>query len=237
MNTVKSIPASPLFVTRTAPACLAAAVNQPAAKMLFSELWHEGELSVLFGAPQAGTSLLAMQVCHAITTGQPLDGFTTEIPAQKVLYFDFDASDRQFAGRYATYPLHENLVRVTMNPEHCEPRKFGDQLMEAIETAVKEHEAKVIVVDSLATLKYFVSDTFFLTRLRYLKNRMKLSVLVVAGAKKIKPGRPVTLAHLAVGQTTGRRSRQRFFAGYFKKTGRGPVHPSPERKRKRQGVP
>src|SRR5215212_4974962 len=92
-----------LFISRPVPACLAEAVNKPAPKMLLSELWHEGELSVFFGNNNAGKSLLAVQLAEAISSGKGIKGFTTEVSAQKVLYFDFDTSDRQFANRYPDY--------------------------------------------------------------------------------------------------------------------------------------
>lgn len=190
-------PDSALLITRCGDAILADAIATPTPKMLFSEFWHQGQLAVLFGKDGIGKSLLAVQMAEAITRGTPVNGFVTEAPAQKVLYFDFASSDRQFARRYERYSFSDNFIRVTLNPHHWELRKFGEQLVAAIEAAVQEHEAKVIIIDSLSVLKFFVNEIFLLSNLVRLKNTMGLSVLLLAGAKKTVPGRALSLAGMA----------------------------------------
>lgn len=186
-----------LLVTRSAAGCLSGAQNTPVPKMLFGEFWSEGELSVLFGGEGLGKSMLAVQVADAITRGGAVKGFTTETAAQKVLYFDFATSDRQFARRYNGHAFSDNFIRVTINPRHWELRKFGEQLVAAIEAAVKDNEARVVIIDSLATLKFFVNEVFLLSHLARLKDSLNLSVLLLAGAKKAQPGRSLSLGNLA----------------------------------------
>ena len=188
---------STLLTTSIGDAIWTGILNIPVPKMLFSEFWSQGELSVLFGKDGIGKSLLAVQVADAITKGTPVNGFTTETPAQKVLYFDFSTSDRQFTRRYEGYAFSDNFIRITINPRHWELRKFGEQLVAAIDEAVKEHQATVIIIDSLDTLKFFVNEIFLLSGLMRLKNEMGLSVLLLAGAKKMQPGRALRLGNLA----------------------------------------
>lgn len=198
VDTAENTPAKPsLLTTRIGGAILDETHSTPVPGMLFSEFWSEGELSVLFGSEGVGKSLLAVQVAEAVTKSSPVNGFTTDVPAQKALYFDFSTSDRQFARRYKGHRFSDNFIRVTLNPHHWELRKFGEQLVAAIETAVQEHEAKVIIIDSLATLKFFVNEVFLFSHLRRLKDTMNLSVLLLAGAKKIQAGKPLSLTHLA----------------------------------------
>lgn len=186
-----------LLTTRIGDAILDETLSTPVPGMLFSEFWSEGELSVLFGSEGAGKSLLAVQVAEAVTKGIPVSGFTTNAPAQKALYFDFSTSDRQFARRYKGHKFSDNFIRVTINPHHWELRKFGEQLVAAIEAAIQEYSAKVIIIDSLATLKFFVNEVFLFSHLRRLKDTMNLSVLLLAGAKKMQAGKPLLLANLA----------------------------------------
>lgn len=214
-------PPTPLFMARSAATCLADAINALKPNMLFSEFWHQGELAVLFGNENSGKSLLAMQLAEAISTGTPINGFATETCAQKVLYFDLDTSDRQFANRYDGYTFSENLIRVTINPEHCELRKFGEQLFAGMEAAIEEHGAKTILIDSFSALKYFVNDLFFFTRLLGLKNRRKLSVLLLAGTRKNNAGRPLSLSNLAAGKMLCGIADSVFAIGQLKKAKSG----------------
>jgi len=196
-------PAASLLISRPMVTCLADAVNASKPKMLFSEFWHQGELAVLFGNENSGKAALAVQLADAISTGSCISGFTTETEAQKVLYFDFDTGERQLASRYDGCNFSDNFIRVTINREHCELRKFGEQLFAGIDAALEEHGAKVIVVDSLSTLKYFVNDLYFFTRLLQLKKSKKLSILLLAATKNSTAGKPLAIKQLAANKMLG----------------------------------
>ena len=55
-----------LLKVRTGNQCINDAKNKTVPKMLFSEFWHEGELSILFADTNVGKSILAVQMANAI---------------------------------------------------------------------------------------------------------------------------------------------------------------------------
>ncbi len=70
-------------------------------KMLFGELWYEGELCILFADTNLGKSILAVQIANSISSGQKMVPFKLEVAPRKVLYFDFELTKVQFKNRYS----------------------------------------------------------------------------------------------------------------------------------------
>ncbi len=64
-----------LLKIRTGNQCIIDAKNKPEPKMLFSEFWHEGELSICFADTNLGKSILAVQIANSISKGIPINGF------------------------------------------------------------------------------------------------------------------------------------------------------------------
>ncbi len=89
-----------LFSAKPGNAFLRDAPQKSALKKLFSDFWHEGELSILFADTGRGKSVLAVQIARSIALGEPIAPFELEVPAQRVVYFDFELTDDQFALRY-----------------------------------------------------------------------------------------------------------------------------------------
>ena len=79
-------------------------------KPLFDPFWYEGEIGCLFADSNVGKSILAMQIAAGIAK------------EQRVLYFDFELSEKQFQLRYTDengklYRFPDKLFRVTINPD------------------------------------------------------------------------------------------------------------------------
>ena len=60
---------------KSANQTLLEASQKPIPKELFGELWHQGELCVLFADTGIGKSILAVQIGQSIASGEPIDGF------------------------------------------------------------------------------------------------------------------------------------------------------------------
>src|SRR5574344_609494 len=90
-----------LFKVMTANEWLELAKKSPIPEMLFGEFWHEGEICILFSDSNLGKSILAVQIADSISKGEQIPGFRMEAPKQKVLYFDFELSPKQFEVRYS----------------------------------------------------------------------------------------------------------------------------------------
>jgi hypothetical protein len=119
--------------------------------MLFGEFWFEGELCMLFADTNVGKSILAVQAADAISKGEAPKGITVEVPAQKVVYFDFELTSKQFEARFAEkvegeehytnhYQFHPNFYRAEMNPETADLNgftKFEDYLNHSLDSTIR----------------------------------------------------------------------------------------------------
>ncbi len=205
--------AANMFIIKPANQWIAEAKDKPIPRMLFGELWYEGEICILFADSNLGKSSLAVQIADSITKGKSINPFTLEAEAQKVLYFDFELSDRQFISRYSTvqwgsytniYKFDEKLSRVEINPDGCQANNFAEFekiLIASIEDAIVETDTKVLVIDNITYLKSDnekAKDALPLMKaLKTLKEKYNLSILTLAHTPKIYVQRPITQNDLA----------------------------------------
>src|SRR5262245_29791209 len=98
---IEERPLSEIFDLKTANEWLASSKERPTPKMLFGECWLEGELAILFADTGKGKSLLAVQIAESIAKGFSISPMQMTAKPQKVLYFDFELTAKQFEMRYA----------------------------------------------------------------------------------------------------------------------------------------
>lgn len=95
---------------------------RPIPNMLFSEFWYENEVCILFADTNLGKSILAVQIADSISKGIKIAGFKLESQPKKVLYLDFELSDKQFENRCSQeyknhYIFNSNFLRAELNTE------------------------------------------------------------------------------------------------------------------------
>lgn len=195
------------LVIKSANQWMQEASERPIPKKLFDVLWHEGEIGILFANTGAGKSILAVQIADSISRGEPIPEFQLETEPQKVLYFDFELSDKQFEKRYSEeyqnhYLFHENLLRVEWNIEAEQPEVSNeDYLIPSIEQAILKHNSKVLIIDNLTYLRQDnekAKDALpLMKQLKELKTKYDLSILVLAHTPKRPAGTPITKDDLA----------------------------------------
>jgi len=198
---------APFFISKTANQRINEAKNTPIPKMLFGPLWHEGELCFLFADTNLGKSILAVQIADAISRAQSDSVFRIEAERQKVLYFDFELSSKQFENRYSDnyknhYIFDENFICPEMNMNYNGNGNFENQLYKAIEKEIKIHRAKIIIIDNITYLKTQSTDTAkealpLMNTLITLKRKYGLSILALAHTPKRNPFNPITINDLA----------------------------------------
>jgi len=176
---------------------------RPIPKMLFSELWHEGEICILFASSGLGKSILAVQIGNSISSGEKISGFKNEAQRQTVLYFDFELSDKQFEGRYSEefknhFVFDDRFIRIELNPDADKPEKQTEEefLINSIENYIKKCGAKILIIDNITYLRSDnekAKDALpLMKKLKGLKQKYDLSILVLAHTPKRDASKPIT---------------------------------------------
>ncbi len=212
----KVVDAAPKQITlgnfpRTAEQRLIDAEQQPEIKKLLGNIWMTGELHILFADTGSGKSVLATQIADSLSKGKSLfNVLPNENESLRVLYYDFELSDKQFQKRYSEgngsrYEFSDNLFvdnidfqkLIKDNPKD----KIDELIIRKIKADVTNLKIDVLVIDNLTYLKtestQETSVALNLVRdLNELKKEHSLSVLVLAHCPKVKSGTPLTLNEL-----------------------------------------
>lgn len=196
-----------LLQVRTAEQCLQQARMQPVPKMLFDELWFENELCIFFADTNVGKSILAVQMADAIARGKPMEGFRLEAPPQPVMYMDFELSDKQFEKRYSEayrdhYPFSNNLMRAGFSPGLSQLKIRASALFSELEEHLLTTGCRIVIVDNLSYLSEDALENAqeanaLMKELKVLKERLGLSILLLAHTPKRLRHKPLTKGDLA----------------------------------------
>ena len=192
-----------IFVIRTANEWLEHAKLKPISKMLFGEFWHENELCILFADTNLGKSILAVQIGNSISSGQPIDQIALEASAQKVIYFDFELSEKQFENRYSKdffdhYDFNGNFCRVEIDPEADIPifLDFESYVNNSLEETIQQTGTKIIIIDNITYLRSETENARnalpLMKYLKTLKSKYGLSILALAHTPKRESSKPIT---------------------------------------------
>ncbi len=196
---------------RTAKQRLKDAEGQAEIKPLLGAIWQTGEVHILFADTGAGKSVWATQIADALSKGRSvMKVLPNENGPLRVLFYDFELSDKQFQKRYSDadgrgYEFSDNLFidnidfrqLITDNPK----ANADDLIIQKIESDILELQPQVLVIDNLTFLKSeSTQDTSvamaLVRKLNELKDKYQLSLLVLAHTPKVKAGTPITLNEL-----------------------------------------
>ena len=179
---------------KSANQTLMEAKQRPDPKPLWLSLWYEGEVCCLFADSNVGKSIYAVQIAESIAQ------------TQRVLYFDFELSDKQFQLRYTddvgnVYHFPDNFLRGEVNKELLDVTHFEDDIINNIEAAANASSAKVIIIDNLTWIcsnseKGDVAGQFMMKLIK-LKKKFDFSVLIIAHTPKRSLSNPLTQNDLA----------------------------------------
>lgn len=171
---------------------------------LFGDFWYRGELCILFADTNVGKSILAVQIGNALSSGEPIPVLGATLPAEPVLYFDFELSAAQFEGRYSSrmhgrYVFNRNFYRVVLNPDAQGMQRFknyADYMNNALENIIITTKARTLILDNITCLRtgtHAAEGAISLMRnLQAIKNKYDLSILVLAHTPKRNPAKPIT---------------------------------------------
>lgn len=170
------------------------AALRPDPKPLWLSLWYEGEVCCLFADSNLGKSIYAVEIASEIAK------------TQRVIYFDFELSDKQFQLRYSDdqgnlYCFSDNLLRSEIDPDMIGEGNFEDEVIADIEGASIQYDCKVLIVDNITYLNSVTEKadaaSMLMMRLMQLKKKYGLSILVLAHTPKRPLTSPITQNDLA----------------------------------------
>ena len=180
-----------MLTIKTANRTISEAALRPNPDALWLSLWYEGEVCCLFSDSNLGKSIYAVQIATRIAE------------TKKVLYFDFELSDKQFQLRYTdeqgnlnVFP--DSLYRVEINRDSLDISNFEDAIIGNIEQAAIQTGARVLIIDNLTYL------------CMALKKKHGLSMLILAHTPKRCLSNPITQNDLA-----GSKKLYNFFDSVF----------------------
>lgn len=197
-----------LFTIKTGNEWIQEAKNKPVPKMLFGELWFEGELCILFADSNVGKSILAVQIGDSISKKKEIQPFKLEAEKHAVLYLDFELSAKQFENRYSKnfdehYYFDNSFIRIEQNSDADLPINidFHTYLLNSLESSIFSTGAKTIIVDNLTYLtsgNESAKDALpLMKKLKALKSKYDLSMLVLAHTPKRDLSKAITKNDLA----------------------------------------
>lgn len=170
------------------------AKSRPDPTPLWLSLWYEGEVCCLFADSNLGKSIYAVEIASDIAKHQ------------RVIYFDFELSDKQFQLRYSDEQknLHNfpvNLLRSEIDPDMIGSGDFEEEVISDIEGASMQYGCKVLIVDNITYLNSVTEKAdaagMLMMRLMQLKKKHGLSILVLAHTPKRPLSSPITQNDLA----------------------------------------
>ena len=202
-----------LFNLKPANEWLEDAKKRPVQKALFGDFWLEGELSILFSDTNRGKSTLAMQIAESLARGKEIAPFEVVPPAQKVLYFDFEMSEKQFEARYSVpgkdskprshYRFSDDLLRAQIAPHNELPEGYKNVtefVQHSFTELLSQTQARIVIVDNITFLKGANENASaaaqLMKALKYLKQCHGLSILVLAHTPKLPFTSPLSLGDL-----------------------------------------
>ena len=166
-------------------------------RALYLSFWYEGEVCCLFADCNLGKSILAVQIANDIAR------------TDKVLYFDFELSDKQFQLRYSDengnlFLFPDNLYRVSIDRDAMDMNdlsNFEDAIIKDIEDTITSTGAKVAIIDNLTylCLQAEKGDAAgsLMFKLMALKRKYGLSLLILSHTPKRPMTAPITQNDLA----------------------------------------
>lgn len=182
------------FVVKSANDTLRDAAKRPDPIGLWDCYWYEGEMSCLFADSNLGKSILAVQVATDIAK------------KQKVAYFDFELSDKQFQLRYTDcdgqlFLFPDNLFRVEIKPECLFMKNFTTEIIKQISNFVIIEGVKVIIIDNITFLNSATEKGDeagdLMIKLKALQKENNISMLIIAHTPKRCMTNPITPNDLA----------------------------------------
>lgn len=174
-------------------------------KKLIGDLVYPEEVTMLFGKSGVGKTHLANQWANSISKGIDLDlgngiVLKNECEPIKVVFYDFELSQKQVQQRFDSECEFENFTRATLKRGEYindEPK----EVVEILKAGAKREGAKCIIIDNISAISGDIETSKkavpFMQALMKLAKDEKYTVIVIAHTPKLKEFTPIVLENLA----------------------------------------
>ena len=157
-------------------------------------LWYQGEMACLFGEPNVGKTILAMQIANELCKR-----------GLKTFYYDFENAAHQFKSRYKTDKFDYNsgdgeFVVKPLNPYYSNAPLDSRSILNYIKNDIVTEHAHVVIIDDITHIIGSGDQAdvrFVLNTLRSWTQLFMVSILVLAHSKRRKPHSLITIDSLA----------------------------------------
>lgn len=193
-----------VLTTKTANEWLDQAKLKPMPLMLLDRLWYQSELAILFADTNVGKSIFAVQITDALSRGKSLIPFAPCKKRFKILYCDFEMSDKQFENRYSKdfkdhYEFCSGFYRAELNLDEFilkDDKPIEELISNEITDYVSKHDVDIVIIDNLT---YVVKELEksknvqpLMQKLKWISNKFSMSILVLAHTPKRDNTKPLT---------------------------------------------
>lgn len=148
---------------------------------LYPNIVMEGDLCIMFGQSGLGKTIFGVQVGKVIAE-----------KGKRVLYLDYEMSDRQLAKRYLTPNFPITFFRGEPNSDNPIIDTLG-----SIEDAIVKNHAEVVFVDNITALGQCLDKGneagTLMASLKVLKKKYDLTMIILNHIPKRYAGRPLSL--------------------------------------------
>jgi RecA-family ATPase len=187
-----------LLPVRTAAQRIKDAQSQPDIYPHADVLFQTNELTIFFGDTGKGKSIFAVALANAISKGITFLELENKCEQLRVLYYDFELSDKQFEKRYTSengepYVFNDNFFidNIDLSGIDLTDKKipFDEHLIKKIRHDVKELSAKVLIIDNITFLSTYSAEDGqvamrLMKSLKELKAETGISIMVLAHTPK-----------------------------------------------------
>jgi KaiC/GvpD/RAD55 family RecA-like ATPase len=172
---------------------------------LIGDLVYPEEVTMLFGRSGVGKSHLAIQFANAISKGIHLNlgndiVLQNECKPIKVVFYDFELSQKQVQQRLDSECEFENFTRATLKRGEYindDPK----EVVEILKSGAKREGAKCIIIDNISAISGDIESSKnavpFMQALMKLAKEEKYTVIVIAHTPKLREFTPIVLENLA----------------------------------------
>ena len=208
-------PTEPATRIRTAAQRLTDARNAPPLRPLFGCLWETPGIAILAGDTGVGKSVLAVHIAHLITSDTTALLGLGCVVRERLLYYDFELTDRQFEKRFDGFPFTDELLTGDTNPAAVDVESFT---FDHICADLDRTGARIVVLDNITALALKTTadadvSIGIMKGLKRLQLERGVSSLVLAHTPKLPPGAALSLNHLAGSKHLSNFADSVFFIG------------------------